>query len=325
MMTPKQNALESIYGGKPEYVPLSHEDVQLAGMASLDQEAPLMRNGTDIFGVPWVATKEGSIPKPGFMLFDDVTEWEKHVKIPDVASMDFKAMAEAEINRRPPSDGEEKLVEIMDGLGPFQRLVSFMTFEEALCALVMEPQACMDFFEAVTEYKIAYINKSIDAYNPDIYCLGDDNATARGLFMSPETFRKLIKPYWARMAEAVTKRGVLFNIHDCGKCEDIIPDMVEIGVSFWQSAQPMNDLAGILDKYRGQLAVEGGWDSSGPPSYIGADEEMIRAEVRRCLTEYKKPGFFLWPSIINERGNSVFVGDDRLGALKDEWLKYRMF
>ena len=98
-----------------------------------------------------------------------------------------------------------------------------------------------------------------------------------------------------------------------------------MGVQMWQSAQPMNDLAGILDEYEGRFVIDGGWDSSGAPSMIGASVDDIRAEVRRCLTEYKKPGFILWPTLLNERGSAILVGDDRLADLRDEWEKYRYF
>lgn len=148
---------------------------------------------------------------------------------------------------------------------------------------------------------------------------------AKQTFMSPDVYRELIKPFDKRIVDAVKARGVLFQRHCCGKCEDLLEDFVETGVRLWHSAQPMNDISGLLDKYRGRLAIEGGWDSSGPASYLWADEEMIREEVRRCMTEYKKPGFILMPTLLNERGNSLFVGDERLTSLEDEWRKHRCF
>ena len=85
-----------------------------------------------------------------------------------------------------------------------------------------------------------------------------------------------------------------------------------------------NDLVGILQKYKGKLVVEGGWDSQGEPSMITADEAIVRAETKRCMETYGKyPGFILSPVMFNERGNSVLVGDDRFAFIEDEWKKYR--
>lgn len=323
MITPKQNVLETIHGGSPEYVPLTFEAIHIGGFfAGLDQPG---QPGNDAFGVPWQVTKEGAIPQPGYVLFDDITQWKKHVVFPDLDAMDFRAMAAAERDAFPQPDRNQKLFSLITACGPFERLVAFMGFENALCALMLEPDECMNFFEAVSDYKVALTGKLIDAYNPDVFIMCDDIATARGLFMSPETYRRMIKPFHKRIVESATSRDVIFEMHCCGKCEEVIPDFIEIGAKMWHSAQTVNDISGILDKYAGQITVEGGWDSSGPVSYMGADDEMIREEVRRCLREYKKPGFILMPTMMNENGNSLFVGDDRLVALEDEWNKLRMF
>ena len=66
----------------------------------------------------------------------------------------------------------------------------------------------------------------------------------------------------------------------------------------------------------------GGWDTEGPCSFIGATEEQLREEVRRNMETYgKNGGFILVPVLLNEKGNSMMVGDDRLPALMDEYEK----
>lgn len=324
MMTARENCLAAIHSEKSDYVPLATEDIALAGFSISLLEQPL-QGGKDIFGVPWAATKEGALPEPGYRLFEEMDEWEKYVKIPDLDQFDFKAMLEKEKEMMPPADPTKKVLDFMDSGGLFMRMTSFMGFENALIALAEDPESCLNFFEALTEFRLKFIDKVCDACHVDVYTFGDDIATASNLFMSPDCYRKLIKPFDARVAEHIRSRGMILERHCCGKCEEVIPDFVEIGVQMWQSAQPMNDLAGILDTYQGRLSMEGGWDSSGPVSRIGATTDEIRAEVRRCLTEYKKPGFILWPSLLNEKGNSVLVGDDRLPDLRDEWEKYRFF
>ena len=113
--------------------------------------------------------------------------------------------------------------------------------------------------------------------------------------------------------------------HTCGKCEDLIPDYIDMGVGHWHSAQCMNDLAGIAKKYQGKLTIEGGWDTSGRPGMIECTADEARAEVRRCVEEYGQYGnFVLLPILVNERGHSLYVPDDRMPAVFDEWEKCRM-
>lgn len=116
---------------------------------------------------------------------------------------------------------------------------------------------------------------------------------------------------------------MVFSQHTCGKCEDIIDDFIEMGVKMWNSAQICNDLEHILVKYKGKLIVEGGWDSSGPASYIGADESVIVEETKRCALQYAQKGnFILFPTLLNEKGNALLVGDSRFPALLNTWHKF---
>ncbi|MGI6217324.1 MAG: uroporphyrinogen decarboxylase family protein [Coriobacteriales bacterium] len=219
---------------------------------------------------------------------------------------------------------DEKLVVYYSPCGAFERLAAFMGFTNALIALAEDPDECREFYEAITDYKIAVAERIVDAFGIDVYYNFDDVATARSMFMSPDTYREVIKPCHARLAKAVIDMGVIFGEHTCGKCEDVVPDYVEFGAKIWNSAQTMNDISGLQDRFKGQLVIEGGWDSSGRPGYIEATEEEVRAETRRCLIEYgSKGGFILMPVMFNERGNSLLVGDDRLAAVADEWMKYR--
>ena len=319
-MTPKQNMLETIRWGNPEYVPLSSLASAAVGMPIINMiEQPLRQSGYDGFGVYWHVTPEGSISDSSHFMFEDIADWKEHVKFPDLDAIDFQAISQMELAN---IDREQKLVCAMGLTGIFERMVAFMGFENTLCALVEDPEGCMEFFEAVTEFRIRLINKLIDAYDPDIYIYFDDVATANSLFMSPETYRKVIKPFHKKIVEAVTSRGVIFEMHVCGKCEELLEDYIEIGATMWHSAQTMNDLPGILKRCRGRLIVEGGWDTSGPCSYNDSTEEQVRAEVRRCISEYgQNGGFILTPVLMNERGNSLIVGDKRLEYVRDEWEK----
>lgn len=323
MLTPKENALRMIYNEKPEYVPMTSEAFRLTGFILCEAlECPMAADGYDPFGVYWHVDSLGSIPDNTSFLMEDITDWRDIVKIPDISDIDFKAAAEKELEG---CDRNSQLVTYYHPCGTWERVLALMGFENTLCALVEEPEEFEALIAALTDYKIDCASRIIDAYSPDVYVDYSDYATARGLFMSPDTWRELIKPHQQRYIDAVTSRGVLYEQHCCGCCEAIIDDLVEMGTSLWHSAQISNDLVGIEEKYRGRLTVEGGWDSQGKPGTIDATEEDVRAETRRCIEEYGRAGgFILLPVLVNEYGNSVLTGrDPRLPAFVDEWNKCR--
>ncbi|AWW26184.1 uroporphyrinogen decarboxylase family protein [Acetobacterium sp. KB-1] len=315
-MNQRENFFAMIEGKKPEFIPNIMElyKICVGGADCADQ--PTM-GGIDVFGVNWILTKEGEMPEPNKFLFDDIADWKEYVSFPDVNTLGIEQAAKMElegVNR------DEVIINVYSPTGLFERLAAFMGFENTLCSLVEDPDSCREFFEAFADYKIACMNRFIDAYQPDVITYLDDLATANGLFMSPKVYREVIKPAHQRIVEAVTSRGVIFCQHTCGKCEKIIEDYVEMGAKIWSSAQISNDLEGIMKKYQGQLIVEGGWDSSGPASYIGASTEEVVTETIRCAKQYGKYGnFILFPTLLNENGNSLFVGDSRLGSMIEAW------
>ena len=321
MLSPKENALRMIYHENPEYIPMTFETFAVIGMPlSGALDAPL-QSGYDPFGIYWHVDSLGGIPDNSKFLFEDIADWEKYVKIPDVSDIDFKGWAERElsgINR------DEKLVTYYHSTGIWERAASFMGFENTMINMVEDPDSFDSLLAALTEYRITVARNIIDAYSPDIYVDFNDVATARSLFMSPDMYRELFKPHVQEIIDYVTSRGVIYEQHCCGRCDDLIEDWIEMGVKMWHSAQTMNDIVGIQKKHP-DFTIEGGWDSSGIPGMISATEEDVRKEVKRCLDEYGHQGsFILCPVLVNENGNALLSGkDDRFPAMFDEWGKYR--
>lgn len=291
----------------PDFAPTTMDLAKLAPMIGHVVDYPLIDGSVDCFGVKWVG-KEGLMPEPGKFMFDDITKWKDYVKFPDLDAIDFAPMASMDLQGY---DRETTLLYAMSGGGIFERIAAFMGFENALMAMSEEPESCMEFFEAMADFKIRLHNKMIDLYQPDVLTYFDDVATIRGTFMSPQMFREQIKPYEKKIAEACIARGVIFSYHVCGKVDEIIDDIVDIGARMWNSAQACNDIEAIQQRYGHRLLIEGGWDSQGPASRIGATQEELNAEAIRCAETYAKYGnFILFPLILNEQGNALMGGAD---------------
>ena len=144
-------------------------------------------------------------------------------------------------------------------------------------------------------------------------------ATNSSLFMSPDTYRELIKPHHKRVYEAARSEGLIIEQHTCGKADALIEDFVELGIDIWQSVQPVNDIEGILRKYSDRLALVGGFDSNGEAATT-ADLEVIRREVRRCYDTYGKyDGFIFWGFLLMDDPKAVAP---RMQAMMQEGIEY---
>jgi hypothetical protein len=314
MLTPRENLLRVLNHQEAEYVPFYIMDAAMFGFGA--SSGPWLEKGPaggglDGFGVRWITPASGGgapIPAPNEFLLKDVTEWKRVVQFPDVNVYDWAGNAEQDLAKY---DRSQVVVDYGCGNGVFERLAALMGFEEALVAMYEEPDAVNDLFTAITDYKIAFAEKVAKYYKADAFTNYDDVATQRDLFMSPKTYRELIKPHHKRLFDVVRNLGMMPIQHTCGKAESIIEDMIETGAAAWTSVQPANDIAELLKKHGDKIAFIGGYDSNGVPGQAEASDEIVKVEIDRCFTEYGpyKKGFVLFAfRLVNtlDPGNAAY-------------------
>jgi uroporphyrinogen-III decarboxylase len=276
-------------------------DVAMTGLLSPTDQGQEFTNFIDGYGVRWVASESAGnakIPAPGEFILKDVTRWKTDITIPDVEKYDWQRFKDQEFALFN-IDRDKQALCFVTSTGVWERLAALMGFENAMIALLEEPEACNELLTAITDYKIRLAEKAAKYYKADVFFNADDIATERNLFISPDTFRTLIKPHWKRLHNAVKNLGMIPMQHICGYAETCIEDYIETGAEGWNAVQPRNDIAGILDKYGDRFCIEGGWDSNGKPSQPDASIEEVKVEVERCFREYGgKKGFIFWPGIL---------------------------
>lgn len=262
-LTPRENLLLAYSHRCPEWIPNYRTDICGRLPIEVHERAPggpQGGTGVDWFGVHWRAvpgiagaTVDTTIPP----VLDDVTKWEDVVKFPDLDAVDWKAAAERDAGMY--DETKVRYMSIFNG--PYERLHSLMGMVEANCAILAEPEATYALLEAITDYKIALIDRLTDYYPLDLINLHDDWGHAQSTFLSPATWREMIKPHIKRIVDFVHSKGLYFDIHSCGYVEPLIPDMVEIGIDGWSSVQCMNDVKKILRTYGNRICLTGGMDN----------------------------------------------------------------
>lgn len=321
MLTEKENYLMAIKGEVPEWVPRNlyaspgRPPANAWVGPGILNERRTPTGGFDVWGVEFVATKETggqALPVPGKFLLDDITKWRDVIKAPDLSHVDWEAMAKKDLAH---IDRSQTAVCGVMHMGYFMQLMNFMGFTEGLCALSEEPEEVMALFEYMSDFYCYVAEKFMEYYKPDVWCLTDDVATAQHPFLSLPMYRELVKPFHAKEAKFGVDRGLPVDMHCCGKGEDFIDDWLDIGVCAWNPAQCMNDLIGIKKKYGNRLVLEGCWDSSGPAGWPDASEELVKAEVRKCIDTFAPGGgFIFWASVYG-------ASDDVAMQNKARWIQ----
>jgi uroporphyrinogen decarboxylase len=92
----------------------------------------------------------------------------------------------------------------------------------------------------------------------DVLCFYDDVGTQTGMQISPEMWRRFIKPRWRTVLEDIRSRfpNVRMFLHSCGCIRDIIPDVVDLGFDILHPIQPeCMDFAEVHRQFSAQITL----------------------------------------------------------------------
>jgi len=143
------------------------------------------------------------------------------------------------------------------GLSYFERAWSLRGFENILMDFLTEE----DFAEALFKEILLYNKKIIETaleFDIDGFYFGDDYGSQNGLIMSPEVWRRFIKPGLAEMFGMIKAKGKFVALHSCGDISEILEDLIEIGLDVYQTVQPeIYVLNELKEKYGTRLTFWG--------------------------------------------------------------------
>ena len=210
--------------------------------------------GKDIFGVEWVyvPVARGSMEKPGTRRVHDIENWEEEVDFPDLDKLDWNAIEDGSRKVRRP----DMITSTMVYTGFFERLISFIGFEDAAVALIDESQkeAVHRLFDRLCVHYDELFERMRKYMGLEYVVFHDDWGAQRSAFFSVNVCREMLFPYLKRVVESAHNRGIIFNFHCCGKVEELVPLMIEAGADAWDG-QPINDIWGLYDKYGDKLNI----------------------------------------------------------------------
>jgi uroporphyrinogen decarboxylase len=135
----------------------------------------------------------------------------------------------------------------------------------------------------------------------DILRLGDDVGWQEGMIMSPETWRKWLKPRTKAIIDAAreVKPDILVFFHTDGSVEPVIPDLIEIGVDILNPVQPeCMDPADIKRRYGDRLAF---WGTIGTQTTMPfGSRDDVRRVVKERIETVGPEGLLLAPTHVLE-------------------------
>ena len=122
--------------------------------------------------------------------------------------------------------------------------------DQILLDLVLDPDIAEYIFRRVAAFYLEYARRTFEAAGGgiDIFMMGDDFGTQKGLFVSPDMWRRFLRPGFKAFVDLGRQYGCKVAHHSCGSIKPIIPDMIECGLDILNPVQP-----GVRDMDRGEL------------------------------------------------------------------------
>lgn len=196
-------------------------------------------------------------------------------------------------------------------------------FEDWFTDLIVQPELVGTLLDHTLEFQMAMTKAVLRETGDyaDVVMFGDDIGVQGGPMISPEAYRRVLKPRQARLFELVhslTSAKLLY--HTCGSVVELLDDLVEIGVDVLnpvQVAAAGMDTALLKARYGDRLSFWGGVDTQRVMPLGSPDD--VRAEVRRRIRDLAPGGGYVVDAVHNVQAD---VPPENICALYEEAARF---
>lgn len=173
--------------------------------------------------------------------------------------------------------------------------------ESLLHNYVINPEFCLQLARITTDFVKEIIELSIEA-GADVIIMEGDLAFKTNTLMSPDHYRKFLKPFHHEACEIAHKRGIPIIKHSDGNLWPILDDLVEAGFDGIHPIQPQSmEIQDAKKHLRGKACVLGNIDCT----YLlpfGEKEEVVDS-VKETIKKAAPGGGYILSS-----SNSIHPG-----------------
>ena len=207
----------------------------------------------DEWGCGW---RRSSVANMGQVKIHPLDDWNKldSFKWPDPDSPDFYKGTENKFE----AAGDRYITTGIFML-LFERLQALRGFENVMYDFYNEQEKIADLTDKIVEYDIKII-ENISGEFPgkiDGFSFTDDWGSENALLISPKMWKDFFKPRYKKIFDACKKAGWDIWMHSCGKVNDIIEDLIDIGCDVINLQQPrLLGIKEIGDKFSGRICFQ---------------------------------------------------------------------
>ncbi len=296
-LSQKENALEIIRFGHPERVvaglPIHYLAYLGANHEGFDGEGgdcmPVGSVWSDIWGVVWRSEQEGvmgfpqahPLPEPGAR---------RDYRWPDP---DDERICRRIYDQRRAFAGGDVFLAGSHRSTLWETAYRVIGMENLMMYFYTEPEFVRDVLRRIMDFQLGVARHYLECGMEMAFC-SDDLGTQRGPLLGPKIMREFLMPEYRRLFELFRSRGVLIEFHSCGCVEEVVGDLMELGINVLNPVQATaNNVANVRRLTQGRMALAGGVSTT---VIMDGPVERIVLETRRAMWQLgREGGYFCRP------------------------------
>ncbi len=137
----------------------------------------------------------------------------------------------------------------------FLQLCDLRGYENLLFDMMDEEPLLDELIDQLTDFNLALVNRFL---KNGCRSMGypEDLGMQVGPMLSPEMFRRYIKPAYQKIMAPAREAGVPIHMHSDGDIRLLVDDLVESGVEVLNLQDLVNGINWIAEKFRGKVCVD---------------------------------------------------------------------
>jgi uroporphyrinogen decarboxylase len=215
------------------------------------------------------------------------------------------------------------------GLGQWDYAHMLCGMEQALMNLVLKPREMEGLLRRIHEVQMGYWQKALEIVGDDIDIAmhSDDLGMQTSPMMSPDMYRRFIKPLHRELIGMIKKKAkgeVKFLLHSCGSVRALIPDFIEVGVDILNPIQVSAahmDTAELKREFGRDLCFCGGGADTQEILPRGTPDQ-VRDEVKRRLDDLAPGGGYIFAAVHNIQADVPAANLQAMVETLQEFGKY---
>ena len=241
---------------------------------------------------------------PGKTVISDITRWEEYLK---PAQLEF---AESEWEKTKPlmeaADESGKFRGIWMSIGLFERVHYLLGMQEALVEYYQHPDEMHALIDALTDWEIASLDRTMERIEAPVLFHHDDWGTALNSFLDPDTHRAFFEEPYKRIYSHFRELGGEYVVHHCDcYAANLVPVMIDVGIDVWQGPTDNNNIPDLIDRYGDKIIFMGGIDDGAVDVSDWTPASVSGYVTKKC----DQNGVVSYiPCLTRGRGRSIYPG-----------------